>query len=121
MSSNTIKLIAGSSHPGLAHLISRRLNRPLANVHVNYLSNGESCVTISETLRDEDVFIIQSGGGSGEVNDHLMELLILINACKTASARRITAGSHERPSIFLDAGLFIFVVSLYSDTMFSLC
>jgi ribose-phosphate pyrophosphokinase len=45
-------------------------------------------VTIGESVRDEDVFIIQSG--CGEVNDNLMELLILINACKTASARRIT-------------------------------
>ena len=44
---------------------------------------------IDELVRDEDVFIIQSG--CGEINDHLMELLILINACKTASARRITA------------------------------
>jgi phosphoribosylpyrophosphate synthetase len=46
-------------------------------------------VTIGESVRDEDVFILQSG--CGEINDHLMELLIMINACKTASARRITA------------------------------
>lgn len=44
---------------------------------------------IGESVREEDVFIIQSG--SGDVNDNLMELLILISACKTASARRITA------------------------------
>jgi ribose-phosphate pyrophosphokinase len=52
--------------------------------------NEETCVTIGESVRDEDVFIIQTG--SGEINDHLMELLIMINACKSASARRITAG-----------------------------
>lgn len=46
-------------------------------------------MTIGESVRDEDVFIIQSG--CGEINDNLMELLIMINACKTASARRITA------------------------------
>ena len=52
-------------------------------------SNQETSVTIGESVRDEDVFIIQSG--CGEINDNLMELLILISACKTASARRITA------------------------------
>ena len=46
-------------------------------------------MTIGESVRDEDVFILQSG--CGEINDNLMELLIMINACKTASARRITA------------------------------
>ena len=52
-------------------------------------SNGEINVKISESIRDEDVFIIQSG--SNDVNDNLMELLILASACKGASARRITA------------------------------
>jgi len=52
-------------------------------------SNGEISVKIAESIREEDVFIIQSG--SHDVNDNLMELLILISACKTASARRITA------------------------------
>lgn len=52
-------------------------------------SNGETSVKITESVREEDVFILQSG--CGDVNDNLMELLILISACKTASARRITA------------------------------
>ena len=52
-------------------------------------SNGETSVKIGESVREEDVFILQSG--TGDVNDSLMELLILISACKTASARRITA------------------------------
>lgn len=49
----------------------------------------ETSVTIGESVRDEDVFLVQSG--CGEINDSLMELLIMIHACKTASARRITA------------------------------
>lgn len=53
-------------------------------------SNQETAVTVGESVRDEDVFIIQSAA-PGEVNDGIMELLIMINACKTASARRITA------------------------------
>ncbi|KDR81984.1 hypothetical protein GALMADRAFT_240387 [Galerina marginata CBS 339.88] len=66
-----------------------RLNVPLVAVTVKKFSNGETSVKISESVRDEDVFIIQSG--CGDVNDNFMELLILISACKTASARRITA------------------------------
>ena len=53
-------------------------------------SNQETSVTIGESVRDEDVFILQSTA-PGDINDGLMELLIMINACKTASARRITA------------------------------
>jgi ribose-phosphate pyrophosphokinase len=66
-----------------------RLNVPLVPVTAKKFSNGEVNVKISESVRDEDVFIIQSG--CDDVNDNLMELLILISACKTASARRITA------------------------------
>lgn len=62
---------------------------PLVPCTVKKFSNGETNVKISESVREEDVFIIQSG--CADVNDSLMELLILISACKTASARRITA------------------------------
>ena len=57
---------------------------------VRKFSNGETSVRIQESVRDEDVFILQTSCGP-DVNDLLMELLILISACKTASARRITA------------------------------
>lgn len=53
-------------------------------------SNQETSVTIGESVRDEDVFILQSTA-PGDINDGLMELLIMIHACRTASARRITA------------------------------
>lgn len=53
-------------------------------------TNQEMSVAIAESVRDDDVFIVQSTA-PGEVNDSLMELLIIINACKTASARRVTA------------------------------
>lgn len=56
---------------------------------LNY-SNQETSVSIGESVRDEDVFILQSTA-PGDVNDGLMELLIMIHACRTASARRITA------------------------------
>jgi ribose-phosphate pyrophosphokinase len=66
-----------------------RLNVPLVPCTVKKFSNGETSVKVFESVRDEDVFIIQTG--CADVNDNLMELLILISACKTASARRITA------------------------------
>lgn len=86
---NSIRILAGNSHPELAQNVAERLNVPLVPVTVKKFSNGETNVSISESVREEDVFIIQSG--CGDVNDNLMELLILISACKTASARRITA------------------------------
>ncbi|KAJ3319589.1 hypothetical protein HDV06_006237 [Boothiomyces sp. JEL0866] len=86
---NGIKIFSGNSHKEFAILVAKRLGLNLANCVVNKYSNQETSVTIGESVRDEDVFIIQSG--CGEINDNLMELLIMINACKTASAKRITA------------------------------
>ncbi|KAF8626231.1 hypothetical protein AX15_004916 [Amanita polypyramis BW_CC] len=86
---NSIRLLAGNSHPELAQAVAERLGVRLVPCTVKKFSNGETNVSISESIREEDVFIIQSG--CGDVNDNFMELLILISACKTASARRITA------------------------------
>jgi len=87
---NSIKLLTGNSHPQLAKLVADRLGIELAKtMSLNY-SNQETSVTVGESVRDEDVFILQSTA-PGDINDGLMELLIMINACKTASARRITA------------------------------
>ncbi|KAF7296050.1 hypothetical protein MKEN_01420100 [Mycena kentingensis (nom. inval.)] len=86
---NSIRILTGNSHPELAQAVAERLNVPLVPCTVKKFSNGEINVKISESVRDEDVFILQSG--CSDANDNLMELLILISACKTASARRITA------------------------------
>ncbi|CAR22079.1 Ribose-phosphate diphosphokinase [Lachancea thermotolerans] len=91
MSSNSIKLLSGNSHPELAEKIARVLGLSLSKIGVYQYSNKETSVTIGESIRDEDVYIIQTGSGQQEINDFLMELLIMIHACKTASARRITA------------------------------
>jgi len=90
MATNSIKLLTGNSHPQLAKQVAERLGIELAKtMSLNY-SNQETSITIGESVRDEDVFILQSTA-PGDINDGLMELLIMINACKTASARRITA------------------------------
>ncbi|KAJ3125102.1 hypothetical protein HK098_000604 [Nowakowskiella sp. JEL0407] len=86
---NSIKVFSGNSHPEFSRLVAQRLGLSLGKCVVLKYSNQETSVTIGESVRDEDVFIIQSG--CGEINDNLMELLIMINACRTASARRITA------------------------------
>ncbi|EIW85617.1 phosphoribosyl pyrophosphokinase, partial [Coniophora puteana RWD-64-598 SS2] len=86
---NSIRLLAGSSHPALAQAVAERLGAPLTSCVPERFSNGEINVKIQESVREEDVFILQSG--CRDVNDNLMELLILVSACKTASARRITA------------------------------
>ena len=89
MATNSIKIFAGNSHIEFAKLVANRLGLDLCKCVLLKYSNQETSVTIGESVRDEDVYIIQSG--CGDINDNLMELLIMINACKTASARRITA------------------------------
>ena len=83
------KIIAGSSHPVLTDAICARLGVAPAPVKLGRFSNDETSVEIGVSVRDTDTFVIQSG--SQTVNDHLMELLILLNACKGASASRVTA------------------------------
>ncbi len=90
-SPNSIKVLAGNSHPELANNIARFLGIKVSRIITNRSSNDESIITMGETVRDEDVYIIQTGSGESEINDNLMELLMMIRACKSASARRITA------------------------------
>lgn len=88
-SPNSIKLITGNSHRGLAEQIAARLAIPVAKVGAFQYPNKETAVAVGESVRDEDVYIIQTG--YGEINDFLMELLLIINACRGGGARRITA------------------------------
>ena len=84
-----MKLVAGNSNRPLAEAIAAYLDSPLARCVVRRFADMEIFVEVEENVRGEDVFIIQST--SAPANDHLMELLILIDALKRASARRITA------------------------------
>lgn len=84
-----ITVIGGTSHPQLTQTICNVLSIPPADVLLSKFAVGETRVEIKESVRGKDVYIIQTGGG--KVNDHLIELLITISACKTASARRVTA------------------------------
>jgi ribose-phosphate pyrophosphokinase len=84
-----MKVFAGSSNPGLAREIAAFLKIDLGKSVLKRFSDGEIHFYIDENVRGEDVFVIQSG--SHEANIHLMELLIMIDAFKRASAERITA------------------------------
>ncbi|WAJ30072.1 ribose-phosphate pyrophosphokinase [Antarcticirhabdus aurantiaca] len=84
-----MKLFAGNSNRPLAEDIARYLELPLAQAMVRRFADQEIFVEIQENVRGEDVFVMQST--SYPANDHLMELLIMIDALRRASARRITA------------------------------
>ncbi|HSN58711.1 MAG TPA: ribose-phosphate diphosphokinase [Clostridiaceae bacterium] len=84
-----IKIFSGNSNSELAKEIADRLGLPLGDSDVKTFSDGEISVNINETVRGVDVFVVQST--NAPVNDHLMEMLIMIDAFKRASAGRITA------------------------------
>jgi ribose-phosphate pyrophosphokinase len=84
-----IKIFAGNSNRKLAESICRELGLPLGNAEVGTFSDGENFVSIYETVRGSDVFVVQST--CSPVNDNLMEMLIMIDAFKRASAGRVTA------------------------------
>ena len=92
-----IKVFTGNSNPKLAQNICQELGIPLGDSEVGAFSDGENFASIYETVRGSDVFVVQStcsfrkDDKSGSVNDALMELLIMIDACKRASAGRVTA------------------------------
>ena len=87
--STEIKLFAGNSNRQLAEAIAKELKIPLSDVEVGHFSDGETSVHLGESVRGRDVFIIQST--CTPVNENLMELLIMIDALRRASAGRITA------------------------------
>ena len=84
-----IKIFSGSSNKALATAICKELGIHLGDCEVGAFSDGENYVSIYETVRGSDVFVVQST--SSPVNDNLMELLIMIDALRRASAGRITA------------------------------
>ena len=86
---DTLALFAGNATPALAADIARGLQTPLGRASVGRFSDGEINVELMENVRGRDVFIVQST--SPPANDHLMELLVMVDACRRASAARITA------------------------------
>lgn len=89
MDRSTMAVFTGNANPQLALEIARHLMVPLGRASVSRFSDGESTVELLENVRGRDVFIVQPT--SPPANDHLMELLVMVDACRRASAARITA------------------------------
>jgi len=84
-----LKLLAGSANPELASRISRELGVPLTDTRLRRFADGEINVKIEDSMRGHDVFVIQPT--CPPVNEHLMELFIILDALRRASAGRVTA------------------------------
>ena len=89
VSTKTLQLFSGSGNRELAEEIAEGLGVPLGDVELSTFANGEKYCRLGENVRGSDVFVLQ--GHCEPINDHLMEQLIMIDALKRASARRITA------------------------------
>ncbi len=83
-----LRIFTGNANPALAGSIASILGTPLGEIFVKHFSDGEICVKIEESARGQDIFIVQPT--CAPVNDNLMEVLIMIDAFRRASARRIT-------------------------------
>lgn len=102
-------VLGGSSLPNLTQAICRNLTIEQGTAELRKFSNGETSIEIKGSVREKDVYIIQSG--CGDVNDNFIELLIMISACKTSSAKRVTAvlpffpysRQPENPKVAMDA------------------
>jgi ribose-phosphate pyrophosphokinase len=87
--SQSIALFTGNANPALAHDIARHLHLPVGRAQVGRFNDGEVNIELMENVRGRDVFLVQST--CPPANDHLMELLVMADACRRASAARVTA------------------------------
>ncbi len=87
-------IFAGSSCPDITDKICHNLGMARADAELTQFSNGETSVRILTSVREKDVFVVQSG--SPRINDTIMELLIMISACRGGSSNKITGTSLQR-------------------------
>ncbi len=109
---NTVRIISGTANRPLGEAVARKLNVPLCDTEITRFSDGELFVQINENIRGAHIFIIQP---TNPPADHLLELLMLIEACRRSSARNITAvipyygyaraDRKERPRVCITAKL----------------
>lgn len=84
-----MRIFSGNGNPELSRLIAERIGVPLGDVTITQFSNENIFVRLNESVREKDVFVVQSL--AAPLSDRIMELLILLDACKRASAGRVTA------------------------------
>jgi ribose-phosphate pyrophosphokinase len=85
-------LISGRSCRSLSESLSKSIGKPLTNVTISTFANSEINVIIHETVREKNVFVIQTGSSYEErsINDHIMEAMLIMDACKRSGANRIS-------------------------------
>jgi ribose-phosphate pyrophosphokinase len=88
MSTHPLRIFTGSAHPDLAREVTQILGVPLGKSNATQFNDTETYVTIDEVVRDQDIFLIQTC--SAPVNDHLIEILLFLDAFRRASAHRIS-------------------------------
>ena len=88
MNSDRLRIFSGSSNPGLAQRICNELGQPLGRIKLSRFKSGEIYCLYEESVRNCDVFLVQTF--SHPINEHFMELLVMIDAAKRASARTVT-------------------------------
>ena len=93
-----VQIFSGTSHPALADMICERLGALPAKANLGMFANGETRVDIGVSVRNQDVYIVQSG--SAKINDSVMELLIMISACRGGSPKSIT-GTVSKENLFI--------------------
>src|SRR6266478_1681114 len=84
-----LKVFSGASHPALARDICKELGIPLGRAHTTRFSNENLKIKIEENVREQDVFVVQTA--CSPLSEHIVELLIMLDALKHASAKRVTA------------------------------
>src|SRR4051812_20104903 len=89
MDRSTMAVFSGNANPALAHEIARHLMVPLGRAYVGRFSDSEVTVELMENVRGRDIYIVQPT--CPPANDNLMELLVMVDACRRASSGRITA------------------------------
>eukprot|EP00095_Tigriopus_kingsejongensis_P001814 snap_masked-scaffold10_size831480-processed-gene-3.4 protein:Tk01814 transcript:snap_masked-scaffold10_size831480-processed-gene-3.4-mRNA-1 annotation:"hypothetical protein A1Q1_04580" len=86
---SNLRVLGGSSHPELTRAVAKKVGVRVGETHLEKFANRETRVELKENVRGQDIYILQTGGGSSP-NDSLMELMFLINACRLSAAGEIT-------------------------------
>ena len=113
-----LKIFTGNAHRGLAEEVCKYLDIPLGQAEVFKFSNDNTFVRIQENVRQRDVFIIQPT--CAPVNDNIMELLIMIDACKRASAGRTTMEMAQKIAAGPPVAIRLSKLMLYKGLEFDL-
>src|SRR5882672_11122233 len=114
MAYESLMVFTGNANPLLAHAVVRRLNIPLGHATVGKFSDGEVMVELLENVRGKDCFVLQST--CAPANDSLMEVLLIVDALKRASAARVTISAKVSANMLQASGVDrVLTMDLHAD------